>query len=657
MPAPKETVTDNNWDATQEKAAIREAYKQRLLVAAQRGNTKLVKSLLNGDEIIDVNLANNDGDTALILAAYANCKNVVKQLIKSLDLDVNKQNFKGYNALMAAVMAGNDEIVQILLTRTDLDFDTVNHNGETVLVVAMQHEFYALAEFLINLDKINLNIPTVSGDTALLMACRKGNVSLLSTLLSKGPENVDCNIANKQGISPLLSVVKSGNTECLQILSDYCPSIDVTATSMLGQSALSFALDRKALGIADILFHRYPNLNSFTERWSGDSALALCTRFGDVQLFEYVLNRMKSFANTPNLNGETPLTIACKAGYNDIVYSLVTLADPSQVPGILNHTDNEGTGLLWATRSANIDLVNFLIRQEKINLAALDPKTGNTLLMVASIVGNIEIVKSFVFAFKMDNTLSLEINKKNLNGYSVLHYAAGQAHSKERVAIADYLLKSCPTIDCNAVNREGMTALMMAAHRGFKESVEILLQHRIATSDGSEGKYAVDVNRIDNEKRSAWSLATKAGWEGIAHILKKRGALAFAENIASAPQKKIDEQIPTLISNILSTNEFEKPDLKVIFEKILFLLENIKKSPEDPKFRSIKKSSKLVQTYISPFPSIQSILFAVGFIETEETFELPFNVAIDRISYTLFYIQNILRTTLGQASTFTTAPK
>lgn len=67
-------------------------------------------------------------------------------------------------------------------------------------------------------------------------------------------------------------------------------------------------------------------------------------------------------------------------------------------------------------------------------------------------------------------------------------------------------------MDVNARNRYGQTALMLAAHAGHREVVEILIVHR------------ADLDITAKFGLSALMLAIVAGHADVAHLLAKSGA-------------------------------------------------------------------------------------------------------------------------------------
>ncbi len=86
----------------------------RLLLwgAASYGHTEIIKELIAAGA--DVNVKNNDGETALMSAAIGGRTEVVKILIIA-KADVNAQDNKGETALIEAAYCGHTEVVKMLL--------------------------------------------------------------------------------------------------------------------------------------------------------------------------------------------------------------------------------------------------------------------------------------------------------------------------------------------------------------------------------------------------------------------------------------------------------------------------------------------------------------------------------------------------------------
>ena len=78
---------------------------------ARGGETLLLEYV---DQGVDVNLANQDGNTLVMLASYAGHADLVKGLIER-GADVNKLNTRNQSPLSGVIFKKEDAIVQMLL--------------------------------------------------------------------------------------------------------------------------------------------------------------------------------------------------------------------------------------------------------------------------------------------------------------------------------------------------------------------------------------------------------------------------------------------------------------------------------------------------------------------------------------------------------------
>lgn len=92
---------------------------QELIKCAEGGDIGGVKSVL-GIDLVDVNYQTGDiGDTALIKAAYGN-KGLSTEIVELLidgGADVNLANYQGRTPLMVACLMNKPEIIKVLLER------------------------------------------------------------------------------------------------------------------------------------------------------------------------------------------------------------------------------------------------------------------------------------------------------------------------------------------------------------------------------------------------------------------------------------------------------------------------------------------------------------------------------------------------------------
>jgi hypothetical protein len=129
-----------------------------LLVAAETGNTEIVKLLLEKDA--DINKTDNIGHTPLLVAAETVNPTMANILLEN-GADINKASNNGYTPLLAAARAGNTEMVKLLLEK-DTDINKADHKNRTPLIISQLIGHNNITELLENtsiVDKFLLEKP------------------------------------------------------------------------------------------------------------------------------------------------------------------------------------------------------------------------------------------------------------------------------------------------------------------------------------------------------------------------------------------------------------------------------------------------------------------------------------------------------------------
>lgn len=134
-------MTDNLSDNKPELTDEQVEFLNSLFDHAREGKVLAVSSAI--DQGIPVDLANHNGDTFLILAAYREQLRVVDALLDR-GADVNRLNNRGQSALTCAVFMQNAEIARKLLD-AGADPDLGPQSARTTIEVM---ELQSMKEFL-----------------------------------------------------------------------------------------------------------------------------------------------------------------------------------------------------------------------------------------------------------------------------------------------------------------------------------------------------------------------------------------------------------------------------------------------------------------------------------------------------------------------------
>lgn len=160
----------------------------------KRGNTEVVDWLL--DKGADVNLADDDGYTPLMLAAQYDHVAVVKRLLKK-GANPKARTNTGHTAL--TLVWGTDGKVVPLLIKAGADPNARNNDGESPLLVAAHHDSTGPMRELLK-AKANPNLADNSGITPLMEAARKGNLASVKLLLTAKADKLAKDSAGKTAL-------------------------------------------------------------------------------------------------------------------------------------------------------------------------------------------------------------------------------------------------------------------------------------------------------------------------------------------------------------------------------------------------------------------------------------------------------------------------
>jgi len=157
------------------------------------------------DKGIDLNRADNDGNTIFMNAASANNDPQIIELLASKTKDLNQQNKKGVSALAFAVKNNAPEIVNLLL-KNGADVKITDANGDNLAVYLVQsynsQKKEAFESKLKMLQEKGLDVaaPQKNGNTLYHLAVGQNDLSLLKEI---SRFKIDINVKNKDGLTAL----------------------------------------------------------------------------------------------------------------------------------------------------------------------------------------------------------------------------------------------------------------------------------------------------------------------------------------------------------------------------------------------------------------------------------------------------------------------
>jgi len=194
-------------------------------------------------------------------------------------------------------------------------------------------------------------------------------------------------------------------------------------------------------------------------------------------------------------HAQTPVQLAdfAKAAKFDDASEVKSLLKKGVNPNILDA--NGSPMLVLAIREKSPNVINVLLSDKNIDVDLSD-KNGETPVMMASIDGNLPLVKTLVIGHKaqLDHI-----------GWTPLHYAC----AKGQLEVAQFLIANGAIVDSMSLGNT--TPLMMAVQSGNEQVVKLLLDKGADLQlRNSQGLTAIDIADIYDK---AWiSEGLRSRW-------------------------------------------------------------------------------------------------------------------------------------------------
>ncbi|KAA6438234.1 ankyrin repeat domain-containing protein [Dyadobacter flavalbus] len=194
---------------------------------------------------VDVNQADEDGNTVFMNAAASNADTAVLGMLASKVKDINLKNQKGVSALAMAVRSNSPEVVDYLI-RKGADMKTTDKNGDNLAYYLVQsYSPQKAADFDAKLkvlqDKgFKLTEPQSNGNTLYHLAVAKNDLSLVKRLEGY---SIDINSKNKEGLTALhkAAMISKDDTMLKYLISigakkDIVTNFEETAFDLAGEN-------------------------------------------------------------------------------------------------------------------------------------------------------------------------------------------------------------------------------------------------------------------------------------------------------------------------------------------------------------------------------------------------------------------------------------
>lgn len=154
---------------------------------------------------VDMNQADNEGNTVFMNAASANSETEVIELLASKLKNINQVNKKGVSALAMAVRNNTAEIVNLLIAK-GADVNATDANGDNLAYYLIQSynpqktEVFESKLKALQAKGLNIAASQKNGNTLYHLAVAKNDLSLLKRIQDF---KIDVNAKNKEGVTAL----------------------------------------------------------------------------------------------------------------------------------------------------------------------------------------------------------------------------------------------------------------------------------------------------------------------------------------------------------------------------------------------------------------------------------------------------------------------
>lgn len=441
-----------------------------LFVAAKKGFTEIVRMLI--DHGANVLAKNRNDMTALNIAAYGGFIEIAQILLDKDARNIDEGDNMGARPLHAAVQKGNLEMLK-LLVEYGADINKKTNSDISILYVAAYSGHSAIVEYLTDnkdqhgnllhplvgrdnpqqlleetLKPIDINTLNKEGLSALTVAAFDGHLSIVERLLKLDADKYK---TDKQCVNALYAAVQNGHTDVVRCLLEWGYEL-----RNIGNKNTPF--HAAAIGnrteILELLFEAFPDEKNFdTTNIDGVTPLYMACEKGHVGVVDQLIKKGAN-VNTSNRHTVSPLNIASQNGHTAVVKLLL-----ENGADVNSQTEDGPSPLFIASQNGHKDICKLLLEHR----ADVDIRTKEkeTALFVAGYFGYAEIVKLLI-------QYKASVNIVDRDTRTPVWWACKAGNEDVVKLLMD------AGADINISDREHVTPMMIAAQQRKTEVCEVL---------------------------------------------------------------------------------------------------------------------------------------------------------------------------------------
>ena len=416
------------------KNAQNEDGETALIIAARFGHTDMVQLLLEND--VDVHIETNKGNPILYIACYMGKLDIIQLLLAEPRIDVNKKKEGGFSPLFIACLKGHVDVVKLLLAEPRVDVNAQTNGGSSPLHIACSLNKPDIVKLLVSSKRVNVNLQDANGNTALHLTIQKDGDTLMKLLLKRHDIRLSLVTMNNAG-------------DIVYSLVTRIPAIKAEAWKKDSKLKL-LTMPRLYIPAGSQNYLSHETIHDFNE-------LVNLPRMPDGRYNSNFGQYLRASNNTRSLRRNPASEFEFPEAQMKTYIARVKPGPPGPKPNMLvrqnidiNHRDAEGnTAFMKAVKAGNTQYVKQLLTIPGIDVNVQD-NASHSPLRVACDRNHLAIVK-----------LLLTDERVHTNGQLIASVLSHQ------LAAMSLLLES-PHVNVNEATPNGDTSLMLAIKYGPK---------------------------------------------------------------------------------------------------------------------------------------------------------------------------------------------
>lgn len=262
-------------------------------------------------------------------------------------------------------------------------------------------------------------------DTPLHIAARTGDLDVAFEILNSYEEEKLMELLKKKNQSGETPLYVAAEYDCVDLVKEMIKFYDSETASIKaknGFDAFHIAAKQGNLELLKIIMEMNSEL-SMTFDQQNTTALHTASEQGHLDVVNYLLEKNSSMANIARSNLKTALHSCARKGHLEVLKALC-----EKVPGIVSRADKKGqTALHMAVKGQNVEVVDALIEADNGLINMIDKK-DNTALHIAIRKGRTQIVCALL-------SHKETINKEAINKYGETALDTAEKFGRSEIAL------------------------------------------------------------------------------------------------------------------------------------------------------------------------------------------------------------------------------